>query len=609
MNQTLNHTLFTADPPRFDKIPQDGDIDFFVADSLRYLIQHVLRNIANSFVVTISTTFPRPELWFHDVMAMLFATWGFMAVQIVVHDRKYMDVEVPGRRFCNMIMVDSYDNLRRTNISKHNSLFDSEEYYIIFLQIRDTWMPLERELILQHCLDNYWLHCNLMTQNRHKEVLVHTYFPFQENNCYNTEPVLINKFDGERYVNDVMFPDKLRNLHGCPLKLSTWEVPPFIIYQPNATETLSGLEMYILQSLRKDLNFTMIAETVANGINLDTNRVEAFELLNDRKTNITAGFFRRTAERDAIASPTYVTFNLPVVAVILRRQNEYQSLEVLTFPFDTTSWLLLILSSLILMAINKIKRRPRRSYVNSWQIVEALLGMPSHEMPERLSLRATLMIWTLSTLILRSVYQSLLFYLYRTRFYREPPNSLSELAESGYRAVCTIRSEPVLDFIPQFMDKSLHLTVLNTTNEMEPLLYLETHPEENIVAISVADTVYYYVQKMLSLDNVFLILDFRINDQQVSYYVPKHSYLIDRFNKYILTFHQTGFLEYWRKMSLESYRVLSGSDGTEYENELLIDMKQFMGFMSILLFMHSVALIVFILEMLSKRYAFLRKFL
>ncbi|XP_075156006.1 uncharacterized protein LOC142229337 [Haematobia irritans] len=582
----MNHTLFTSDPPRFDKIPQTEDIDFFVTNALRYLIQHVLKNIANSFVVTISTTFPRPELWFHDVMAKLFATWGFMAVQIVVHDSKNAETEVPGRRFCNMIMVDSYETLRRTNISKHNSPFDSEEYYIIFLQIRDSWMAMERELILEYCLSNYWLHCNLMIQNSDGEVLIYTYFPFQENNCYGTEPVLINQFDGERYINDVMFPNKLDNLHGCPLKLSTWEVPPFIVYQPNDTDSLSGLEMYILHLLRDDLNFTMVAENVADVTTLEADHIEAFDLLDKRKTNITAGFFRRTAERDAIATPTYVTFNLPVVAVILRRQNEYQSLEILAFPFDTTSWILLIVSSLVLMLINKFQRKPLRSYVCSWQIVEALLGVPSFRMPERLSLRTTLMIWILSTLILRSVYQSLLFYLFRTQFYREPPKSLEDLAKLGYKAICTIRSEPILDYIPEFMDKSIPLKVLNTTDEMEPLRYLENNADKNIVAISVADIVYYYVQKKINAENVFLILNFEINDQQISFYVPKHSYLIESFNKYILIFHQTGFLEYWRKMSLEKYRVFIGSDSTEYENELLIDMKQFMGFIFIVLIMH-----------------------
>lgn len=275
----MNYTLFQADPSHFVKIPQTEDIDTFVVLSLRYLIQYILRNIANSVVITISTTAPAPELFFHDVMAKLFATWGFMAVQLVVYDSKRPDTEVPGRRFCNLIMVDSFENLQRTNLSKHNSMYDAPEYYIIFLQIRDAWMPPHRDKILKYCLDNYWIHCNLMLQNSKGQVLVYTYFPFREEGCYGTDPVLINEFNGERFVNEIMFPNKMKNFYGCPLRLSVWNVPPFLTIPMNASEKLDGLEMVILKTLSNDMNFTIDVDSYDHGINMDTYQSEAFELV------------------------------------------------------------------------------------------------------------------------------------------------------------------------------------------------------------------------------------------------------------------------------------------------------------------------------------------
>lgn len=276
---TMNYSLFTKDPEHLVKVPQSEEIDNFVAMALRFLIQNVLLKLSDSVFLTISTTSPATELWFEDVLAKLFASWGYMAITIVRHNSKRQDVVVPGRRFCNMIMVDSFENLQRTNISQHNSQYDTQEYYIIFLQIRDAQMPEERAKILQYCLDNYWLHCNVMIQNAKGEVLIYTYFPFQEDACFSSDPVLINQFDGVRFVNDVMFPIKVQNLYGCPIRMNLWEIPPFILFPDNTTEIYTGLEMIILKTLSKHLNFTIDEDSLAERRDLGDDRMEPFKVV------------------------------------------------------------------------------------------------------------------------------------------------------------------------------------------------------------------------------------------------------------------------------------------------------------------------------------------
>lgn len=312
-----------------------------------------------------------------------------------------------------------------------------------------------------------------------------------------------------------------------------------------------------------------------------------------------------------MATPSYMTYSLPLLPVILRKHKEYESLDMLTFPFDTYTWLILIITSVLLITVNFMKTMSKVRSANSWHIVEGLLGVPTCRVPKPLALRTTFIIWIVTTFVLRSVYQSQLFHLYRTNFYATPPPTLTALVEDGYTAVCTQRSLPFIEYVPRIMDKTLPLVVLNTSNEIAPLRYLEEHPERNLVALSVEDFIYYYVANELKPQAALIVLPVIVNNQQISIYFSKHSYLTERFDEFILRFHQAGLLNTWRKTSRASYKITkrSGAAATIYENELMIDMKQVFGYIKTILILDVFAIIVFVLELASKRVLFLRKIL
>lgn len=246
---------------RIETIDQAEEINVLVANALRFVIQNVFSNITNSFVFTVSTSKKTAvEFWLHDTMSKLFATWGFMAVQLIVLDHTMRKLDVPGQRYCNMIMIDSLDSLKKTNIAEYNRKSDGLEYYYIFLQEQDYLFVKEMQLIFKYCFDNYWIHCNVMFQNSKGEVLVYTYFPFKESHCFQTQPELINQFKDNKFINDVMFPDKLQNLQGCPLIVSTWPTPPFVEKAQNKAHPnleIAGCEAAILAAISLNMNFTI----------------------------------------------------------------------------------------------------------------------------------------------------------------------------------------------------------------------------------------------------------------------------------------------------------------------------------------------------------------
>lgn len=251
---------------RIETIVQPEEINILVVNALRYVMENVFDNIANAFVITISSDKGPIQFWLHDIMSKLFATFGFMAVQLVVLDYKENHVNLPGKRYCNLIMVDSFKNLEKTSIADYNRDSDSLEYYFIFLQAYDKDIPKEMDRIFKYCFDNFWIHCNVMIQNEKGEVLVYTYFPFKNGECFQTKGEIINQFIGNRFVNDIMFPDKLQNLHECPLKLTTWIVPPFVMNRTNSfipSRKVSGFEIFIMVAISRDMNFTLDIDVIS----------------------------------------------------------------------------------------------------------------------------------------------------------------------------------------------------------------------------------------------------------------------------------------------------------------------------------------------------------
>lgn len=100
---------------------------------------------------------------------------------------------------------------------------------------------------------------------------IYTYFPYTPYHCEKVEPVILNYFINNTFVYDIdHFPDKLKNMHQCPLTLVTHNVTPFmILYRKENGEgyRTDGIDGITFRVLSQQLNFTPIIEvpTEANG--------------------------------------------------------------------------------------------------------------------------------------------------------------------------------------------------------------------------------------------------------------------------------------------------------------------------------------------------------
>ncbi|XP_023291352.2 uncharacterized protein LOC111674905 [Lucilia cuprina] len=594
---------------RLETFTQPEERNFLVANALRFIIQNVFAKHSNSFVFAIAAAGGPWELCLYDIMHKLFSTWGFMAVQLLIHDPKTERIEVLGNYYSNMIMIDSFQSLENINLVENKQNYDNIEYYFIFLQTHDELAVHEMELIFRYCFNNYWLHCNVMVQTEKGEILVYTYFPFKENNCFQTQPEMINQFQGDHFVSEEIFPDKLINLQGCPMKVTTWNTPPFVVNRTNKRYPklkVTGVEVLIVAAISETMNFTLDIEWISFYKNQSPD-AGLLEKLRHRETNITMGFFRRTNIRDKIATPTIVTFYVPLIALILRKLASHESMDILTFPFDAETWSLIIVAYVIMGIINSVRTRKIKGSI--FQTYEIIMGVTTKDIPKRSSTRIRFMTTILSSFILRSVYQSLLFFVFRSNFYLATPQSIEGLATEGYKVVSTELTMQFLLYVPQIENKTLPVIVTNSSSEMSPMRYMEYRRNESLVAISIIEFALRYVREEMTFGTALRVLPMKVKDQQIGFYLAKHSYLIDRFDDYIMRLHQSGLTNKWREWGNLDFQVSRKRvNPTAYDSALMINLNQFAGFLKLMLFLHISSIALFALELLSQKVKWFKRF-
>lgn len=134
-------------------------------------------------------------------------------------------------------------------------------YTIILTKHSDDCHGIVRQ-IFEDCWSLYIGHVNLLIPTEDNEtILLYTYFPFTPERCETVEPVIYDYFENDTFsINAPIFPNKFQNFHKCPLKISTYNIPPYMILKrhPNGTYHLDGIEGKMIRVLSMRLNFTPI---------------------------------------------------------------------------------------------------------------------------------------------------------------------------------------------------------------------------------------------------------------------------------------------------------------------------------------------------------------
>lgn len=610
-------------------LKQLEDMDVLVGNALRLVVENVFANQSNTFIFTISVS---PGLAVDGIIKTFLALTSFIAVQLIVLNNKTKHTaEALSSRRCHIIVIDSQQSLVDANIVQYNNNSNGLEYYFMFLKSHESKINHEMELIFRYCYDNYWLNCNVMVQSKTGDILVYTYFPFKAESCFQTQPVLMNRFEKDRFLNPVIFPNKLVDLQGCPLKISTWHIPPFVANYRNKrfpAFNATGFEMITITVISRLMNFSLALDWISynknqspEGILLEKvcySEKKIIDLrcdfdvccpfqLKSRETNITLGIIRRTALRDQIVTSVFTTYSVPIIPLVLRKMLLAESIGIWTFPFDYITWTLMIVCNIVTAIVRALQTKDTKKGI--FDTFGIIIGGTIKKVPRKISSRVHFMTTLIGSFIFRTAYQSLLFVIFRSNLYMVPPFSLSGLAEEGYRAVATEVTSYFLLQLPEIANNTLPLIITNSSSEMSPMRFMEFHRNESLVAMSTYEFTLRYVREELAHRSVIRELPIDIKEQKIGFYLPKHSFLIDCFNDYVLRLHASGLLEMWKLWTNSEYKVSEKTvSASGYNEALMINLQQIGNFFIFILICHIISIVLFVLEMLSPKCKWLQKF-
>lgn len=128
-----------------------------------------------------------------------------------------------------VIVVEHFEHFLEIHQKLMPQYFKFNGQYIIVL-IRGAIREIQKILQLVWELQIY--NVNVMFENDNGTVSVQTFIPFKTFKCNDTSPVLIGEFKNGKFFGGKrkLFPEKMKNLFGCPIRVSlSNSSEPFII--------------------------------------------------------------------------------------------------------------------------------------------------------------------------------------------------------------------------------------------------------------------------------------------------------------------------------------------------------------------------------------------
>ncbi|XP_059223293.1 uncharacterized protein LOC131997048 [Stomoxys calcitrans] len=527
------------------------------------------------------------------------------------------------RKF-NVIVVDSAKSLRELNPANLTKDYDIQEHYILYLMdaARFSDLYLELHQIFSHFWQYYMLNVIVLVENPDTQVVdVYTYFPFHDAaSCRHVHVKYINAYgEAWRYpITKSLYPDKVGNLHKCPVTAAVWNTPPYLSFKrhPNGTIEIHYWEAELLYVLGDKFNFTVaLIEPINNqqrGKQQPDGTINgAMGLMIRRTADLSLGSFRVTLERAAVLTGAESYYQTWQAYAFLKRAQPYTSLEILVYAFDNRTWICLVISFLTALLVAYFVQlrydtsywarivmgipRPTAPLTN---IVMMMTGQAIGALPENTFCRFVLTLWDLFGLLLRTAYQSLLFQLLQSDLYHPAPFGLVDLMSRGCKIVTTNGTYDSVSTVPTFYLRLIEMHIIKNVSEQSIFFYVEAHKHECYAGISPEDFIIHHA-RVENKRGMFIVLPEKIFTQHLTIYFTKHTFLIDRFNEVLQNLRAMGLIDFWASNSVDRTYV---EVPTEKQVFLPLTMGNLEGIFVTYLVLTALALVIFFVEIVISKW-------
>uniref|UniRef100_A0A1I8NZ43 Ionotropic glutamate receptor C-terminal domain-containing protein n=1 Tax=Stomoxys calcitrans TaxID=35570 RepID=A0A1I8NZ43_STOCA len=255
--------------------------------------------------------------------------------------------------------------------------------------------------------------------------------------------------------------------------------------------------------------------------------------------------------------------------------------------------------TLVILLMTKIIQQRQPKCLDAFSMLTSALGVPIVKKVIHLHSYLLFAPWLWGTFLLRSIYTGLLFHIFSNNVYHTMPQMFIEALDEGYTPVTSYLTYLDIKEISHFTARNPAYKpdiILNSSNQFIGMEYLEQRAHENLFAVIPQDFFTHYLFTKGKV-GTFYVLPQILMQQQLCIYLIKHSILTEQFDKTILDLKAMGLPKHWKKLFLNN-EVLSKLNKEEHK---LIKQKDLFGCYAICCGFQILALIVFVLELLSIR--------
>ncbi|XP_061398867.1 uncharacterized protein LOC133334568 [Musca vetustissima] len=433
----------------------------------------------------------------------------------------------------------------------------------------------------------------------------------------------INRYENGKFQNTFLFPDHMRNFHGCKLTVCGHVVEPLLQFNGDVNNRkhlkdmsrLSGIEGEILKLVASTMNMKLEYRFTSNdyrvtsndySVRWDSNFTGCLADLHERRADMAIGGLGALMPNSTKFSISYTHHTSPYVFVV-RGGRPFGPITQLLNPLQHNVWQAIVAQLLILIAlINWIERRGKRTVRNFilgahnkysiHHLFVTLLGspLPSYAVPRRNFARFLFIAWLLWTLELRNFYQGKMFDSLRLAKYQPTPKTIRELIERDY----TLLSPHYADFYPR------NKTVIISQDE-ERLTNLNNMEDMPFATPAILDFMAYY--NMINFKSSTLTyVDEIIYLFHSALFFPKHSILVPSFNRRFKLLSDSGITSYVARQYIHPY-FHNTQDHINTGDAQQITYKNLIGLIYIYIAMNGLSLLIFLMELGTKRFAVLKR--
>ena len=354
------------------------------------------------------------------------------------------ETRINRRRIYSVLFIDNFISFRNffENLSPQYFLHDG---YILVVLV--SGMMLELPLVTEQFWNINMFNINFIVDDSGR-ILLLTFKPFDVNSCGDTSPFIINEYVNGSYLSSAFFPQKIKNLHECHIKVVTFNCPPMVMIRrtKNNSYDISGIDGELLKGIAKILNFTIqivnISDTIRWGT-LDDNGTStgAMKMVIDGEVDFTIGMYTITSLRNKYMTSSQSYFTIPFL-LIIPPGAQFSPFKKLFRPFRDVVWILILLTFVIgfvVIFVVKFQSNVIKDFVLGIKndtpflnIFNIFFGGSMNLMPSRNFARFLLTTFVIFCFVIRTLYQGALFQFLQKEDRAKEAQTIDELIERNF---------------------------------------------------------------------------------------------------------------------------------------------------------------------------------